>query len=251
MLKKILIGMITLLGAIEAIASDTSTHPAAPVNTQEVRYDATTDRLSLDVHTSPLTQLLARISHESGVKILADPGIDHPVTASLQNQPLESALGYLTRGMNVVMIHDQREVPGQGLKMVLTRVELLPAGQGNRALLRRVPNSGDATMPYAGKPESTTGLRAGRFHSARSQARLQRRQERAAQTGKVPTQTAESDRKAQHQQKRMDRLNRLLAQAQILAATNPEASQQRIQKINQKIARIQQRQEKTAGASSP
>jgi hypothetical protein len=253
MLKKILIGIIILLGTIEAIASDTSTHPAASVNTQVVRYDATTDQLSVHVQDRPLSQVLARISRQSGVEILADPSIDHPVTTSVQNQPLEAVLGDLTRGMNVVMIHDQREVPGQGLKTVLTRVELLPVGQSNRALLRPVLRAGGGVRPYAGNGDPT-GSHARRFLNGRRQARRQRHQERAAANtdkAQTQTQTAEPDRKAQHQQKRLDRLNRQLAQAQALAATDPEASQQRIQKINQKMARIQQRQGKTAADSTP
>ena len=253
MLKQTLIAILILLTATEAFATDTPL-PIAPVETQVVRYDAATDRLSLDVHALPLTQVLARISRQSGVEILAAPGIDSPVTASVQNQPLEGALGDLTRGMNVVMIHDQRDVPGQGKQPVLVRMELLPVGQSNKALLHPLRVPGDGATPYAGEADPA-GARAGRFFNARRQARHRqtdpdRRQERAAAKADN-AQATESERQARNRQRRLERLNRQLAEAQALAATDPEASQQHIQKINQKIARIQQRQEKATGASPP
>jgi hypothetical protein len=231
--------------------------PTAPPAAQTVHYDPATDRLSLDVHELPLTRVLERISRQSGVEILADPSVDHPVTASLQNQSLESALGGLTRGMNAVMIHDQREVPGQGKQPVLVRMELLPVGQSNKALSRPVRIPGGGAMPYARKADPG-GSHAGRFLSGHRRTRLQQtdatrrqlRQERAAAMA-AQTQATDTEREAQNRQPRLERLNRRLAQAQALAATDPEGSQQDIQDISQKMARIQKRQGKAAGSPNP
>jgi len=260
MVKHTLIGLAALLGLAVSTAFAADPQPATPSAPQTVHYDAATDRLSLDVHGLPLTQVLARISRQSGVEILADPAVDHPVTSSLQDQPMDTVLDNLTRGMNAVMIHDERELPGQGRQPVLVRMELLPTGQTNTALLRPVLSpEAEAMMRAKGRDPADSERRG--FLNARREARLEQmdpaRREKYEKHAAVQAehqakdQAARAERQAQHQQIRLEHLNARLAQAQALAATDPEGSQQRIQQINQKIARIQQGKATAASGSTP
>jgi transcription elongation GreA/GreB family factor len=68
---------------------------------------------------------------------------------------------------------------------------------------------------------------------------------------KAENKAASAERQARRQQGRLERLNTRLTRAQALAATDPEASQQRILAINQKIARIQQGNAPVDGGSNP
>jgi hypothetical protein len=204
--------------------------------------------------------LLTRISRQSGVEILADPSVDRPVTASLQDEPIESALTDLTRGMNSVMIHDEHVIPGHGRQPVLVRMELLPKGQTNAALLRPVL-SPQAEAVLRAKGRDPGGALGREGLNARRQARLEqmdpaqreRIEEQAAAKAehKAQRQAAAAERTAQRQQSRLARLSSKLAQAQAMAAANPEGSQQRIQQINQKMARMQQGGTPAAGGSTP
>jgi hypothetical protein len=256
MLKPVLIAIVALLGAAPAFSAGTD-FPKLAAGLQ-VRYDAAMDRLSLDAHDSPLTQVLARISRQSGVEILIDPSVDYPVTASLRDQPLENALATLTRDMNAVMIHDQLEIAGNSRQPVLVRMELLPVGETNTALLRPVLNPGTKALSQA--EAHHPARRAGhRFLKARLQAWGQHMV--PAQSGRIgKRETTDADRKPRNQtmpaerktQQQLARLTAKLNRLQTRAASNPETSQQqRIQKISEKIARIQQRQEKAAGAPAP
>jgi hypothetical protein len=259
MLKHVFIAVAALLAAGTLFAAE-DTSPALPSAGQEVRYDAATDRLSLDVKDRSLTDVLARISQQSDVEILIDPAVERPVTVSLQDQPLESVLGNLTRGMNAVMIHDERDLPVQGRQPVLVRMELLPKGQTNTALLRPVLSpEAEAMMRAKGRDPADSERRG--FLNARREARLEHmdpaRREKYEKRAAVQAehqakdQAARAERQAQHQQIRLEHLNARLAQAQALAATDPEGSQQRIQQINQKIARIQQGKATAASGSTP
>jgi hypothetical protein len=259
MWKQTSLGIAALLWVAgnSTFAADTS---PAPPTAQEVRYDASTDRLNVEVQNRSLTDVLAQISRQSGVVILADPNVDHPVTASLQNQPLEDALGDLTRGMNAVMIHDERDIPGQGRQPVLTRLELLPVGQTNTALLRPVL-SPEAEALMRAKGHDPAGSLAHDRVDARRQARLEkmdpaqreRVEKHAAErtSRRAEEKAAKTERQAKKQQDRLQHLNNQLAQLQAQAATNPEGSQQRIQQLNQKIARIQQGNAPAASGSTP
>jgi hypothetical protein len=263
MLKRALIAIFTLLIAVDAFAADDAP-PVTSVNTQVIRYDAATDRLSLDVHDLPLTLVLARISRQSGVEILADPSVDQPVTASLQNRPLEDVLGELTRGMNAVMIHDQPEIGGQGKQPVLVRMEILPVGQANTALLRPVLSPGAETL-LRGKGRDAADHGKGGFLKARRQARLEQRlanmdpaqrekyeKHAAAQARRqAKAQAARAERKAQRKQNRLERLNARLAHAEAQAATNPQGSKERIQRLTRKIAQIQQDTAPATAGSTP
>jgi hypothetical protein len=258
MLKLTLIALAVLLAANQAVAVDTpvDTTPAA----QEVRYDAATDRLSLDVQDRSLTDVLARIARQSDVEILMDPSVERPVTASLQDQPLETVLGNLTRGMNAVMIHDERDLPGQGRQAVLVRMELLPSGETNTALLRPVL-SPEAEALLRAKGYDPAGALGHDQVSARRQARLEQmdpakrerleKQDAAKANRKAQTEAARAESQAQRQQARLERLNTRLARAQTLAATDPEAGQPRVQQLTQKIARLQQDKTQPAAGATP
>ena len=258
MLKYMLIALAALLAANPAFSADTlspATHPAA----QEVRYDAATDRLSLDVQNLSLTEVLERISRQSGVEILMDPSVEHPVTASLQDQPLESVLGNLTRGLNAVMIHDERDLPGQGRQPVLVRLELLPTGETNTALLRPVLSPEAEALLRAKGHDPADPLGHERIN-ARRQARLEKmdpakrerieQQDAAKASRKAASKAARLENQAKRQQARLERLNAKLTRAQALAATDPE-SQQRVQQLTQRIARLQQGKTPSAGSTTP
>jgi hypothetical protein len=259
MLKHTLIALAALLAANPAFSADTPS-PATQLAAQEVRYDAATDRLSLNVQNLSLTEVLARISRQSDVEILMDPSVERPVTASLQDQPLESVLGNLTRGMNAVMIHDERDLPGQGRQPVLVRLELLPTGETNTALLRPVLSPEAEALLRAKGHDPADPLVKTRVN-ARRQARLEKMdpaqrerieaQDAAKASRKAESKAARLESQAKRHQARLERLNAKLTRAQALAATDPEAGQQRVQRLNQRIARLQQGKTPSAGSATP
>jgi hypothetical protein len=156
------------------------------------------------------------------------------------------------------MIHDERDIQGQGRQPVLTRLQLLPVGQTNTALLRPVL-SPEAEALVRAKGRDPAGTLAHDRVDARRQARLE--QMNPAQRARVEQHAAErtsrnaeekaarTKRQAKRQQDRLQRLNAQLAQLQAQSATDPKASQ-RIEQLNQKIARIQQGNAQPAGHSA-
>ena len=256
----LVLSAVLLLNAAPLFAADSGEPAAAalPAAQQQVHYDPATDRLTLDVRDMSLTQLLARISAQTGVEILIDPALERPVTVAMQDQPLEAGLTTLTREYNTVMIHDQRDVPGKGSQTLLITIKLLPRGQTNTALLRpALSPEAEAVMRASGRdPAGTPGNAGGDARvSARRAARLEKMTpEQRAKIEQIETDKARrkaqmqadrAEQKAKRQKRQVEDINRQLAKAQARMDTDPEFYQQRIQALTERLGRIQN------GTSSP
>lgn len=89
---------LTLLAVIGISAPRAGTaDPAEPV-----RYDPATHRLSIHVKQMALSKELTDIGAASGIRILMDPEADRSISTTLRDQPLESSLKQLVRGLNYV-----------------------------------------------------------------------------------------------------------------------------------------------------
>jgi len=244
---------VLLLNAAPLFAAD-SVEPAAaalPAAQPQVHYDPATDRLTLDVRDMSLTQLLARISAQTGVEILLDPALERPVTVAMQDKPLEAGLTALTREYNTVMIHDQRDVPGKGSQSLLTTIKLLPQGQTNTALLRpALSPEAEAVMRAGGHdPAGTLAAPGNERVSARRAARLEKMTpEQRAKIEQFETDKARrkaqmkanrAEQKAKRQKQQVENITRQLANAQAKMDSNPVYYQQRIQVLTERLDRIQ------------
>jgi len=239
-----------LLNAVPIFAADSGVPAVAaiPAAQQQVHYDPATDRLTLNVQDMSLTQLLARISGQTGVEILMDPTVERTITFSMQDQPLEAGLNKLTRGLNTVMIHDQRDVPGKGRQSMLTTVKLLPEGQTNSALLRPVVSpEAEALLRAKGRdPASKPGnervneRRAARLEKMTPEQRAKLEKQEADKVNrKAHNQMSRAEQKANRQQRQVQNITEQLAEAQAKMDTNPVFYQQRIQVLTERLSRIQ------------
>jgi hypothetical protein len=238
-----------LLNATPIFAADSGVSAAAaiPATQQQVHYDRATNCLTLHVQDMSLTQLLAQISGQTGVEILMDPTVERPITFSMQDQPLEAGLNKLTRGLNTVMIHDQRDVPGKGRQSMLTTLKLLPAGQTNSALLRPVLSPEAAALlrakgldPASRATPQVSERRAARLEkmTPEQRAKLEKQATEKANR-KAQNQAARAEQKAKRQQRLEQNITKQLANAQAKMDTNPVFYQQRTQVLTERLNHIQ------------
>jgi type II secretory pathway component GspD/PulD (secretin) len=231
---------------IAALHAETDSTTAQPDAGPLVRYENTTDRLTIHAHDASLVAVLKAISRQSGVGFLIDPAVEHPVSLEVSDRPLEQVLKTLTRGLNTVMVHDIRTLPGKGEQNVLVEVQLLPKGQTNTALL----------MPLL-SPEAEAMLRADSRNQAAQSMSYERRlsrleklppeqRERAEQIERDKAQqeldraAAKAERKAERKQEKLARLNERLQKLQSRPpGDDPERRQQKINKLMQQIAETQ------------
>lgn len=225
--------------------AETGNTTAQSIAQPSVHYESTTDRLTIDVHDASLISVLKAISRQSGVGFLIDPSVERVVSLEASDRPLEQVVKTLTRGMNRVMVHEVRTLPGMGEQNVLVEVQLLPKGQTNTALL----------MPLL-SPEAEAMLRADSRNQA---ARPMIHERRMARLEKLPPEqrerleklemdkaqqeldraAAKAERKAERKQEKLARLNERLQQLQSRTGVNPERRQQKINKLTQQIAETQ------------
>jgi hypothetical protein len=67
---------------------------------------ATTSHVSLTARETPLADVLKAIGQQAGVKIVLRSELNTPVTATLDNVPLDEAIRRLSRWHSVVLIYD-------------------------------------------------------------------------------------------------------------------------------------------------
>jgi hypothetical protein len=248
--RQIIFLSVLALG-ISAPVSPAAAEIAAAVDTAktgpQVRYNAVTDQLSLDASGASLTGLLQRIARQSGVEILVDPAVERNVTLHIDQQPLEQGIRNLTRGLNTILVHDIRDVPGKGAQNLLVGIKLLPAGQTNTARLVPVLSpEAEALARGSGKDP------AGKFNTTADERRAARlaklppeQRERLEQAQAKKDQqdnarkAAQAERRAQRKQEKLARLNERLQKAQASAGGNPERNLQEITTLQQKISDTQ------------
>ena len=244
--------MLLLLGLLAAPALAGTAHVAGtdslPVAGQAVRYDAVSDRIAIQAQATSLTGLLAQISRQSGVEILIDPAVERPVTMDIKDQPLEQALEALTRGLNTVLVHDVRTLPGKGEQNVLVMVKLLPKGQTNTALLMPVL-SPEAEAMLGAELRNAQDARQGKLVNERRMARLEKLSpEKRDKLEKIEAKklqkeferkAARAEDRAARKQDKLARLNDHLQRVQSYDGMHPERKQQKVEALQQQIAKIQ------------
>ncbi len=94
-----------------------------------ISYDRQTGILTVEADRTPLTQILAQIATQSGVKIIVDPSIEREISISLPEQPLEKALKQIARGLSYTMHYEEVDSrnPTQGDRLVAMKI--LPQGK--------------------------------------------------------------------------------------------------------------------------
>jgi hypothetical protein len=226
----------------------TAAAPAAEAETPSVplvHYDGSTDRLSLEAEDASLTGILVRISRLSGVEILVHPDVERRITARIDNQPLEQGLATLTRGLNSVLVHDIRSLPGEEELNMLVTVKLLPPGQTNTALLMPVL-SPEAEALIRADRRDRTGARVPGLANDRRLARLQKlppeqrekvEQIEVEQVSKKLQRTAEkAERRAERKRDKLALMHQRLERLQGRGFANPERHQARISELQRDIA---------------
>lgn len=246
-LQLILLAGLSIAPLSAAFAETSAVMPETVVR-QPVRYDSETDRLTVDARSESLTSVLTRISRQSGVEILVDPAVERLVTVSIKDQPLEKVIGQLTRGLNTVMVYDLRSLPGKGEQNVLVRVQLLPKGQTNTALLIPLLSPEAEAMLRADR-QDTTGTRVDNLVYERRMARLEKLPaEKRARLEKLEMEkmqkerskrAAKAEKKAARKQDKLVRLNDRLQKLQSRGGSNPERKQKKVDVLMQQIAETQ------------
>jgi hypothetical protein len=102
--------MIRAVFAVVALlvyASDAgAAGPTASPPGQVLEVTATTSHVSLTARETPLADVLRAIGQQAGVKIVLRSELNTPVTATLDNVPLDEAIRRLSRWHSVVLIYD-------------------------------------------------------------------------------------------------------------------------------------------------
>jgi HEAT repeats len=80
--------------------------PTASPPGQVLEVTATTSHVSLTARETPLADVLKAIGQQAGVKIVLRSELNTPVTATLDNVPLDEAIRRLSRWHSVVLIYD-------------------------------------------------------------------------------------------------------------------------------------------------
>lgn len=96
--------------AVVALLMDGSDAGAAGPTTfppdQVLEVTATPSHVSLTARETPLADVLKAIGQQAGVKIVLRSELNTPVTATLDNMPLDEAIRRLSRWHSVVLIYD-------------------------------------------------------------------------------------------------------------------------------------------------
>jgi len=197
-----------------------------------VRYDATTDYLSIRAQDASLTKLLARITLRTGIETWIDEDFDPRVSADIEPQPLEKALKQFLTGINHVMHYGKDQ---QG-KTLITGVEILQAGSESGTGLAIVPIYRQSGMLANRYPSSIMP----NFVHQRWQQRLakmpenQRREVEAHYQKKLEKRDRQiaqrKQRKAESRQKREKRQLERKKRDEALLASDPELYEIRMQK---------------------
>jgi len=172
-----------------------------------VRYDATTDQLSIRAQDASLTKLLGRITFQTGIETWIDEGFDPSISVDIEPQTLEIALKQLLTDFNHVM-HYGKDQQGRTL---ITGVEILQAGSESGMGLSIVPIY------------TQSSLMARRYSSSRTLNLIQQRwQQRLAKMPEIKRMEVEA-----HYQKQMKRRNQEVAQRKQRKAESKQRREQR------------------------
>lgn len=132
---------LALIIAILSISSMASAHAS------EILYSANSNLLSVNAQSAPLSTLLAEISQQTNLRIVVDRSVDKPITIRFKDKPLEQALAYLLKGMNVLSLYADHRVSNH--KTSLLALHVLPDGADNHDVLKQnYPNASNPAPTY-------------------------------------------------------------------------------------------------------
>lgn len=136
---------------------------------QRVHYDRATDRLTITVQMVSLSKVLAHVGAASGIKVLMDPSAERSVTLSLRDQPLESGLKQLVRGLNYAMFFEKSPaVKGRSSGApLLVAIKVLPHGKQDESALAPL-----LTLEKEARARADSGAAIQNFSTQRWQARM-------------------------------------------------------------------------------
>lgn len=123
--------------------------PAEASVAEPVLYDRQQDTLSILTKDHALSDILLRVSRQTGMEVRMDPTVERKVTMTLKAQPIERSLDRLLAQLSVLK-QFKTEGKGKNQKDILVSITVLPEGQRNASSAQRLIASDDELAYRAG-----------------------------------------------------------------------------------------------------
>ncbi|MDO8267474.1 MAG: hypothetical protein Q7T32_06530 [Moraxellaceae bacterium] len=133
--------------------------PAEASVAEPVLYDRQQDTLSIQTKDHALSDILLRVSRQTGMEVRMDPKVERKITMTLKAQPIERSLDRLLAQLSVLK-QFKTEGKGKNQKDILVSITVLPEGQRDASSAQRLMQS-DAELAYRAGVMSQYDKRAG------------------------------------------------------------------------------------------
>lgn len=133
--------------------------PAEASVAEPVLYDRQQDTLSILTKDHALSDILLRVSRQTGMEVRMDPTVERKVTMTLKAQPIERSLDRLLSQLSVLK-QFKTEGKGKNQKDILVSITVLPEGQRDASSAQRLMSS-EAELAYRAGVMSQYDKRAG------------------------------------------------------------------------------------------
>lgn len=133
--------------------------PVEATAAEPVLYDRQQDTLSIQTKDHALSDILLRVSRQTGMDVRMDPKVERKVTMTLKAQPIERSLDRLLSQLSVLK-QFKTEGKGKNQKDILVSITVLPEGQRDASSAQRLMSS-DAELSYRAGVMSQYDKRAG------------------------------------------------------------------------------------------
>lgn len=200
--------------------------PAAATVAEPVLYDHQHDTLSIQAQDLSLSDILLRVSRQTGMDVRVDPKVERKVSMSLKPLPLEASLDRLLAHLSVLKEY-QSDGKGKSPKDVLVGITVLPEGQLDASSAQRLMDR-DAELAYRAGVMSQYEKRAKERGDIQKDAMINRWKTRtkklsAADKARYEKLKAEMDKRTAEQEKRQAEQD----------AKRVEMDKQRIERLKQ------------------
>lgn len=132
--------------AVPGVAPKAAPKPAEASVAEPVLYDRQQDTLSIQTKDHALSDILLRVSRQTGMDVRMDPKVERKVTMTLKAQPIERSLDRLLAQLSVLK-QFKTEGKGKNQKDILVSITVLPEGQRDASSAQRLMSS-EAELPY-------------------------------------------------------------------------------------------------------
>lgn len=132
--------------ATPSVAPKAAPKPAEASVAEPVLYDRQQDTLSIQTKDLALSDILLRVSRQTGMEVRMDPTVERKVTMTLKAQPIERSLDRLLAQLSVLK-QFKTEGKGKNQKDILVSITVLPEGQRDASSAQRLMSS-DAELAY-------------------------------------------------------------------------------------------------------